>query len=630
MSVALQPAAIVMSGKKDPMVISPTEIERAGKLSSDKCFLGRVVNVEDTTDRFTCYLVCGNNPKELLAVEAWSVMAPIAKNKFVAGSVVRVHEVALTQVKTSKKKYSHSLSNYFIRFDKDAVVELKDDKKDLPTDVPTVTLAVAKCMRQGLVDLVGFVSSSTHKPPEGKRTDTLQCLTLLQPGKKDNTASVELTAWREHQAQAADLKTDNVYIFRNLAVQYDKNNTFGLNWVPKTMVSLDTSNAAKTFFQKVKDEKSPVVNLSTYKGNAAKNYETIVPKATSLALVASLMENATKNFQEQDVWEFPCVAITSIEARAKSEECPFSYDGCSECYKKSCTSHSAAVTRPCYAWELSCYDHSASTTMKIFTKHVDEVLRGSLSLQTGHRVANFAEAIKEIRAKRWSVKVVFSFEEAYKSHDYTRDAHNTLVVVGIKPLDMQWRGLSRPILSCLTDSVGPGVPLAMSEDLKVDEAGQVFLDNQMVTSVEMLVRITEDDPKQEDNEEEKGVRICFQADDLLSGSPKQVRLVWLVPVSESLRIGRLRPGTCFLAHVMPRLNLSGVDPCIDSFQVLHASDFDANKASNLQARREWQQSTDMTQASKRKDEYCNQSPPSRLKSARKEHASPGYNGATSS
>ena len=204
------------------------------------------------------------------------------------------------------------------------------------------------------------------------------------------------------------------------------------------------------------------------------------------------------------------------------------------------------------------------------------------------------------------------------------------MVVGIKPLDMEWRGLSRPILSCLTDSVGPGVPLARAEDLKVDEAGQVFFDTQMITSVEMLVRLTQDDPKQEDNEEEKGVRICFQADDLLAGSPSQVRLVWLVPVSESLRIGRLPPGTYFLAHVMPRLNLSGDDTCIDSFQVLHASEFDAKNSSNLQARREWQQSTDMTQASKRKDEYCNQSPPSRLKSARKEHASPGYNSTATS
>ena len=41
-----------------------------------------------------------------------------------------------------------------------------------------------------------------------------------------------------------------------------------------------------------------------------------------------------------------------------------------------------------------------------------------------------------------------------------------------------------------------------------------------------------------------------------------------------------------------------------------------------------QQSADMTGAEKRKGEYSALSPVSRLKAARKEHASPGYNSAT--
>lgn len=365
--------------QKGPMVISPQEIERSGKLSADKCLVGRVVNIEDATDRFTFYLVCGGNPKEIIGVEAWSTMASVAKSKFPNGAVAQVQGVTPMQVKSAKKRYSHSLCNYFIRFDKDTVVEATEDSKNLPREVPVVTLAVAKCMKQGIVDVVGYVSTSTHKPPDGKRKDELQSLTLLQPGKRDSTASVELTAWREHQAEAANLlKENNVYVFRNLAVAHDKNNIFSLNWIPRTAVSLDTSAAARDFFEKVKNNKTEVVNLSNFKGSSQKNYDAIVPKTTSLSLLANLMENAVKSFQDQDVWELPCVAITTIEAGAKSEEFPFSYEGCTECYKKNCTNHTAANMRPCYSWELSFYDHSASTTTKIFTKHVGELLHESL------------------------------------------------------------------------------------------------------------------------------------------------------------------------------------------------------------------------------------------------------------
>ena len=391
---------------------------------------------------------------------------------------------------------------------------------------------------------------------------------------------------------------------------------------------MDSSAAARDLYRKVKNNKAAVLNLSNFKGSSQKNYDAIVPKTTSASLLASLLENAAKSFQDQDVWELPCVAITSIEPRAKSEEYPISYEGCADCYKKNCTNHSAAGTRPCYSWELSFYDHSASTTMKVFTKHVDELLRVSLSLQTGHRVPDFLAAVKAIRRQRWSVKVIFSFEEAYQANGYTREAHNNLVVVGIKALNADWPGLTRPVLVSLTDSVGPGVPLVTLQDFHVDEARQVFLKDQMVASAEMLVRISGEEPKQEDNEEEKGVRISFEAEDLLASSTTTVRLMWVVPLSESLQIARLQPKTCFLAHVQPRLNLAGDEPHIDCFQVLHTTPCDEGHAASLNARREWQQSADMTGAEKRKGEYSALSPVSRLKAARKEHASPGYNSAT--
>ena len=197
------------------MAVLPSEIEQAGKLNADKCLVGRVVNVDSATDRYTFYLVCGGNPKEIIAVEAWSTMAPVAKAKLAESSVVHLQNVTLSQVKSARKKYSHSLCNYFVRFDKDVNVQPRDDSKDLPREIPIVSLAVARCLRQGLVDVIAYVSSTIHKPPEGKRTDHLQCLSLWQPGKKEMTTAVELTAWRDHCEEAKKLAADNVYVFRN-------------------------------------------------------------------------------------------------------------------------------------------------------------------------------------------------------------------------------------------------------------------------------------------------------------------------------------------------------------------------------------------------------------------------------
>ncbi len=305
---------------KKPLTVKPSELTTSGRLPSDQRLLCRVAQAQAVEDRFTCYLVCGSNPKELLSLEAWSSLATVAREKLQNQQVVSLTNVMISQTKSTKKKFSHSMSSFYIRFDRETTVENESNNDKLPQDVPAVTFAFAHCMKQGLVDVKALVVDVRFKQPDGKRKDPLTVVLLKQPGKRAST-EVELTAWREH-AQAGDqLVKNTVYTFKNLAVARDKQNTFSLNWLPKTEHIQDADNTAVQFRADLALGQGTSVNYSIFRGNKSKSYETIAPKITSLSMLFGILQPGNaKDMPAEDVWEVPCVSITSVTPTAKSDE----------------------------------------------------------------------------------------------------------------------------------------------------------------------------------------------------------------------------------------------------------------------------------------------------------------------
>lgn len=71
-----------MSSGSEAMVVSPSEVTKAGRLEEAKRFIGRVVEIEITEDLFSRYVLCGMNRKDMIQVEAWRELSRPARSLF--------------------------------------------------------------------------------------------------------------------------------------------------------------------------------------------------------------------------------------------------------------------------------------------------------------------------------------------------------------------------------------------------------------------------------------------------------------------------------------------------------------------------------------------------------------------
>ena len=119
-----------MSTGSEALVVSPSEVTRAGRLEVAKRFIGRVVEIEITDDLFSCYVLCGMDTKDMIQAEAWRELSRAARSLLQEGSSVSLSNVLLSLRKQDKNKYSPSGCRMFVRLDKDATFEHVDIAAD--------------------------------------------------------------------------------------------------------------------------------------------------------------------------------------------------------------------------------------------------------------------------------------------------------------------------------------------------------------------------------------------------------------------------------------------------------------------------------------------------------------------
>ena len=119
-----------MSTGSEALVVSPSEVTRAGRLEVAKRFICRVVEIEITDDLFSCYVLCGMDTKDMIQAEAWRELSRAARSLLQEGSSVSLSNVLLSLGKQDKNKYSPSGCRMFVRLDKDATFEHVDIAAD--------------------------------------------------------------------------------------------------------------------------------------------------------------------------------------------------------------------------------------------------------------------------------------------------------------------------------------------------------------------------------------------------------------------------------------------------------------------------------------------------------------------
>lgn len=396
-NLALLPVALaVMSSKA--MVIQPSEITTAGRLPNSKEIQGRVLEVQATDTLFTCYIVSRNSYKDVLALEAWQDLAASANHNLKEGSMVAVTEANLAKVSTNKKKWSHSQCNYFIRYDK--ALHVKElTTGDFPTSVPVVNLKFASCLREGMVNVIAGVASQQTKEPSGQRIDPLTSFELTQSHKAGKALQVELTAWREHMSESAEIKSEQVYVFRNLAIHRDKRNTFSLNWTKKTKFTLDSETDSKHFFDDVKACTSENLSMSSRSSNPV-DYTKVKPRTATLSLLQNLLTpNSARRFPDDEVWECSWLQIQDI-VPLKRDSDSLAYLGCAQCNKRECTQHPSAGTKACFAWQVTFADSTTCAQCKCFNVTANRFLTlclGSPPTELDFDSKKFLSAAKSLR-----------------------------------------------------------------------------------------------------------------------------------------------------------------------------------------------------------------------------------------
>ena len=321
------------------MAVLPSELKAAGRMPANQLLRGRIVDVQTEANVFRCYLLCGDSYKEMIGIEAWAEVANSAQQACVAGAIVQCSKATIAKVLQSKRKYTHSQCGYFIRYDRNTVMEQCDQGK-FADKVPVVTLKFAKCIKEGLVNVRACVQTSVEKPPEKNRRDPLLEIQLAQQFTSGPPLQVKLTAWKDFMSEAKQLAVNGVYIVRNVSIYHDKEKVFSLNWVKRTTIEQELSESATHMAQELQG--AAIVSLSQL-SRTVKNYATCDTKIVSLSVVGNICaEDMARKFEEQVVWEVPWVSIRQL-ASLGSETSQWSYEGCQTCAKKVCSAHATIL-----------------------------------------------------------------------------------------------------------------------------------------------------------------------------------------------------------------------------------------------------------------------------------------------
>lgn len=118
-----------------------------------------------------------------------------------------------------------------------------------------------------------------------------------------------------------------------------------------------------------------------------------------------------------------------------------------------------------------------------------------------------------------------------------------------------WPGLQAPLLTVHTDVLSHGIPETSLDLVSFDDAEQLQVHERVVHEIIVWVELLGTEPRQEGHSNEDGVRVTFPAKDVISG--KQVELVWVASLSNSVGILRMQAGETLRVILIPRTSAPG-------------------------------------------------------------------------
>lgn len=360
LGVAMRPAS---GGASDAMVVSPTEITKAGRLEAAKRLVGRVIETETTDDMFSCYLLCGPTRKYSLHLEAWRELASVAKNLLPEGKLVSMSNVALALRKADKGKWSLSGCRMVIRFDKDLQVKVLDVPgddvfvpgcdnlllKDIPKATPTTSLEAAGCLREGTIAVRVFLLEIVQRPNAEQAEKSMCKLRVVEKRQQGPSYEADILYWgADARSRMSSMQVKCLYDICPLSVSVatDKH-SFSLRWLRSTKAVC--VEGADAYDDAVCAQ--PTVHLSQWKDKGLGRPDYKSQEATLIAastLAHFVPERGCQKVSASDVWELPFVTV--LDVVSSGENLPI-YEGCSTCFRKSC-SH-GAPKRSCYNVEFS-------------------------------------------------------------------------------------------------------------------------------------------------------------------------------------------------------------------------------------------------------------------------------------
>eukprot|EP00434_Breviolum_minutum_P039071 symbB.v1.2.034677.t1/scaffold4517.1/size38588/1 len=613
------------SKEKKPVSVQPHELTSQARLPKRQRLLGRVVCVEEQETLFTCYLVCGPTRKQLIQVEAWQTLKQRAAELLQEGELVSLTNVALTLRKPEKMKYCYSGVQYLVRFDNRIEVESAVQEaqravsgfpdmlvKDLCHNIPLTSFSAAACLREGTVRIKGLVRDANRV---GGKNATECGKAFLEERENDGTrAQAELLGFGEHCNCVADLEKEQMYEFEGLAIQAstDKNG-FAFKWVKgstKKKTELASTTASATFSGEVK-----MLSKSSYtKSGGYADARAILVAASTLDSIVP--NSGSHKFENDVVWEIPWVMVTDISRRGFEA---WHYTGCSECFKASCEQHSGQ-TRNCYAVELQFVDHTSLLEAKMFTQVADELFREAGVDPPGSLTADHEQdVLRTLKDMNFAIRLAIREDEGYQN----RPARNNLQVVRIRKQDAKWTGTAKPLLRIPTTQQKFGIPAMFVKEVEVDAADQLKgPGNVLLDCVELLVRIGDKKPQNQQQDDEAGLRVTVEASDHGDEHSDPFFLMWVVSIEALLDLARdLLPKSIF--RIIARPVVMGGK--IVAWQVLdHSAKVDVEA---WLARLQWQR-TDLDQKTGKKrpplEAFADKTPNSKVKALKDALASPSY------
>lgn len=337
---------------------------------------------------------------------------------------------------------------------------------------------------------------------------------------------------------------------------------------------------------------------------------------TAATLESIVPSNGCHKFDNDIAWEIPWITLTDISRRNSDE---WHYVGCAECFKSACTQHHGS-TRNCYAVDIQFVDHTSLLEAKLFTGAADELFAaGGLERPGGLTPENQSEMLQTLREMNFSIRLSIKEEEAYGN----RPARNQFHVVKIRKQEGSWTGTVKPLLRIPCVLQKCGLPAMLVKELQVDAADQVQGPNKMfVDTVELLVRIGQKKPRNDQQEDEAGLRLTVEAYDHGDTDSPALLLMWVVSIEALLDLAQLLvPNTVLRVIARPVVVASQ----IIAWQVLHHS-------SNVDAtawleRLAWQRADVEQKAAKKRpalEAFCDKTPNTKIKLLTEALQSPSY------